>query len=118
MKHNHEGKAYRNEIEARIALFEGRQPPFDDIPPGEFVVSTGNHHTTIPQNIPQNIPQITSGNTSGVIPETRVNQPSVPFTAPHDTVPHVLPHDVPSEFAAARAMSDVDVINRLSLNMA
>jgi len=65
----------------------------------------------MPQNIPQNIPQITSGNTSGVIPETRVNQPSVPVTVPHDTVPHTVPHDIPAELAAAHAMSDVDVIN-------
>ena len=32
MKFNFKGKAYRKEVSQRIALFEARQPPFNDIP--------------------------------------------------------------------------------------
>jgi len=38
MKHNHQGRAYRRDIERRLALYEARQPPFDKVPAGGPIV--------------------------------------------------------------------------------
>ena len=69
-KHNFKGKAYRKEIEQRLALFEARSPPFNDIPLGVVPVSGG----VVPAGIPQ-----TSG---GVHPAQSPQIPTIPGSAP------------------------------------
>jgi len=41
MKGNHQGKAYRTQVEQRLALYKARQPPFDNVPVSRPVVVSG-----------------------------------------------------------------------------
>jgi hypothetical protein len=104
MKHNFKGKAYRKEVEQRLALFEVRQPPFNDIPVGavptaDGLLAAGSSQIT-GGGLPAESPEIPT------IPGSRQVTSNVQSAGnpPQDT-------ETPSEFVAARSLTDEQVIS-------
>ena len=108
MKEKFKGKAYRKDVLERLALFEARQTPFNDIPrPQDTTAATTSSTTSPTMPTPQNTRVLSpSGAVPGTVPavvETLV--PAVVAAVSEQST------DLPDVFKAAHALTDEQAIS-------
>jgi len=114
MKEKFKGKAYRKDVLERLALFEARQTPFNDIPrPQDTTAATTSSTTSPTMPSPQNTAVLQA---SGAVPALVAGAvPAVVETLVPAVVAAVSeqPADLPDVLKAAHALTDEQAISSL-----
>jgi hypothetical protein len=115
MKENNNGRAYRTEINQRLALFEARSPPFNDIPL-DVVPVVGGGLTADTRHSGGTDAAGTRHSVGGTDTAQSPEIPVIPDSAPppssmHPAASAPSPSGLPAVFAAARNLTDEQVIS-------